>query len=172
MAPHASRSWFVALGAAVAVVIVAIGGVRADDEPLMGDPAVAATLEKAKLQYEVTEEGDFKLLYQLDGGRTQTAYVNSKLREFGSMKLREVWSIAVNSATELDAKTTSRLLVENSENELGGWRMTSGEKNSRIAYYCVPVDFDCDAATLAKVLEFVVKTADRKEQELTQGDMF
>lgn len=137
-----------------------------------GDKRVAAALDAAELKYEVTPEGDFKLLYQLDDDRTQILYVNSNTEKLGTIEIREVWSIAMNSEEELDAETAGDLLTESGKVKIGGWRVSVGDDENQIVYFSAQVDADADTQSLAQVILAVVQTADAKEQELTEDDEY
>src|SRR5207342_782892 len=56
------------------------------------DKIVKAQLDSKSLKYEVDKDGDFKVVYQTTGGRTQLAYVRSTTNSYGSLKIREIWS--------------------------------------------------------------------------------
>ena len=63
------------------------------------DPAIATQLKKLGYEYEVDDDGDYKLTFSLDGDRSQLAFVLSQTESFGQFRIREVWAPAYRSPT-------------------------------------------------------------------------
>ena len=165
----------IALTAATAAALVA-GGATAEAQvgrKKAGDKRVAAALDKAGLKYEMTESGDFKLLYELDDDRTQVVIIGSKTEKLGDLEIREVWSIAQQSDGEFDGETANALLVDNGNRKVGAWQVAVEEETDQhTAIFSAQVDAAAEADALAQVIVAVVQTADEMENELTEEDEF
>lgn len=122
-------------------------------------------LDKAKIKYQVDDQGDFKITYDLGNGRTQLAYVRSGASDFGALKLREVLSIGYASPNEqIPNDVANRLLEHNAQTKLGAWT-----KQGRLAVFVSKIPADADARKLADAVELTAVLADALEQELAPG---
>ena len=135
--------------------------------PLLGaarepDRALQKQLDKAKLKFQVDDDGDFKITIDLGNGRTQLVYVRSVTHDFGSLKVREVLSIGAASAeAELTADLSKRLMRENADTKLGAW-----SAQGRYAIYVCKIAADAPARALADAIELTATVADRLERDL------
>lgn len=164
-----------AFTAAAVAALLAGGGVAQAQvgKKKTGDKRVAAALDQAELKYEVTDRGDFKLLYELDDDRTQVVIIGSKTEKLGDLEIREVWSIAQQSDGEFDGETANALLVDNGNRKVGAWQVAVEEETDQhTAIFSAQVDAAADSAALAQVIVAVVQTADEMENELTEEDEF
>jgi len=132
------------------------------------DPAIARLLDKLEYKYEVDDDGDYKLAFDMDNGRSQLAFVISAMESFGEMKVREVWAPAYRaSAGEFPVAVANRLLEDSNESKLGGW-----VKQGDTAVFVVKLAADATQSQLDDALDFVLRTADQMELELTGKDEF
>ena len=128
-----------------------------------GDRNLQKLLDKAKLKYQVDDDGDYKLTIDLGGGRSQLVYVRSVTHDFGTLKVREVLSIGASSKeAELSADLNKRLMRENADTKLGAW-----SAQGRYAIYVCKIAADADARSLADAIELTATVADRLEKDLT-----
>ena len=134
------------------------------------DARVEAALKEAKLAYGM-DGGDFRLRYDLDGGRSQLVWVASGTTKLDQLEIRDVWSVAYRSKGEVPADMAIRLLKENARMILGGWQVNQG-KDEYLIVFSAPVNATADASTLAEVIEVVTLSADRIEKELTGKDEY
>ena len=122
-------------------------------------------LDKARLKYQVDDQGDFKVTYDLGNGRSQLAYVRSGSSDFGSLKIREILSIGYASPSEkIPADVANRLLEHNAQTKLGAW-----SRQGRLAVFVSKIPADADARKLADAIELTAVLADALEQELMPG---
>ena len=122
-------------------------------------------LDKARLKYQVDDQGDFKVTYDLGNGRSQLAYVRSGSSDFGSLKIREVLSIGYASPSEkIPVDVANRLLEHNAQTKLGAW-----SRQGRLAVFVSKIPADADAKKLADAIELTAVLADALEQELMSG---
>ena len=132
------------------------------------DPAVAKALDALGYPYEVDEDGDYKMVFDVEEGRTQLVFVRSAVEDYGSHRIREVWSPGYNAPTaEFSAEVANRLLEDAQNAKLGGW-----VKQQKLAMFVVKIDADAAGPALADAIEAATHTADEMEQELTGQDEY
>jgi hypothetical protein len=134
------------------------------------DPRVEAALEAAKLTY-IVDEGDFRLKYDVDGGRSQLVWVASGTGKLDQLEIRDVWSIASRGKGEPPPELAAYLLKENARMILGAWQVNQNAEEYLVVF-SAPVVATADAVTLQEVIEVVMLSADRIEKELTGRDEF
>jgi hypothetical protein len=144
------------------------GAALAADAPAP-DAKLAAAMEAADLQYDVDEDGDLKLVFELDNKRTQLALVRNKVESYGDQRIREVWAPGYKATTgkSFPADVANRLLVDSMDSKLGGWAMQDG-----IALFVIRIPADASPAVLRDAIEAAADTADKMEAELTGKDDF
>jgi hypothetical protein len=129
------------------------------------DPAVKAHLEKLGYQYELTEQGDYKVVFEYEDKRTQLVFIGSSVETYGEHRIREVWAPAYKSAQPaLPADIANRLLEASEDLKMGAW-----SKVDEYAVFVVKLNADADAKALDDALEVAGVTADDMEAELTPG---
>jgi len=137
-----------------------------------GDARVRVLLDQLGYKYELTVDGDFKLIpIKTEDGRSQLVYVNSNTQQYGTLEIREVVSPAYLSSGPLSSAVANRLLRENSEVKFGAWRVelhNNGQKY--LALFAVQIAANADAETLRLAIKSVLLVADRMEKELTGTD--
>jgi hypothetical protein len=152
--------------------MAAAGVASAEDDTTSssGDPRVAAALKTAGLGYSI-DEGDFRLEYDVDKDRTQRVWVASETARIDQLEVRDVWSVAARGKGEVPADLARMLLKENVRMILGAWQVNQSE-DEYLAVFLAQVDAVADAATLQKVVEVVMFSADRIEKQLSDQDAF
>jgi hypothetical protein len=136
----------------------------------VADPRVAADLKAAGLASSI-DGGDYRLKYDLDGGRSQLVWVASSTATLDKLEIRDVWSVAYRAKGQLPQDMALRLLTENARMILGAWQVNQG-KDEYLVVFSAPVSATADASTLEEVIEVVTLSADRIEKELTGKDEF
>lgn len=142
---------------------------KADETVRSADPVVARQLDGLGYKYTVDDDGDYKLTFELDNGRSQLAYVLSPVEAFGEFKVREVWAPAYRApdGDQFPAAVANRLLEDSHSSKLGGW-----VKQGNMAVFVVKVDADATADQLDDAIDFVLRSADEMEKDLTGKDEF
>ncbi|HEL5008048.1 TPA: hypothetical protein UOA91_004315, partial [Stenotrophomonas maltophilia] len=79
------------------------------------DKAVARHLDKLGYTYEVDEDGDYRMVFDVEGGRTQMVYVRSSVEDFGTHNIREIWSPAYSAKTKQFPVAVANRLLEDSQ---------------------------------------------------------
>lgn len=135
-----------------------------------GDPRVKRILDALEFKYSIDQDGDFKLILEFEGGRSQVAYINSTTQTIGDFEIREIWSVAYVSKGFLDIDTANTLLMKNFEMKIGSWRLIPAGNNTFLVAFCVQIAADCDPTAFSRTLGIVLQVADDMEEKLTGGD--
>lgn len=129
------------------------------------DPLIARQLDSLDYRYELDEDGDYKLTFEVDDKRSQLAYILSATETFGNLQVREIWSPAYRaSSAQFPADVANRLLEDSQSSKLGAW-----VKQGNMAVFVVKIAADAAAEELDDALDFVLRSADKMEAALTQG---
>jgi len=163
-----------ALAVALVSLSVSMPGFAADtttstrETDRSADPSIAKQLDGLEYKYEVDDDGDYKLAFNMDNGRSQLAFVISAVESFGEMKVREVWAPAYRAINgEFPVDVANRLLEDSQSSKLGGW-----VKHGDTAVFVVKLAADASSSQLDDAIDFVLRTADQMELELTGKDEF
>ena len=149
------------IAAALLLAVTATGAHAA--EP---DKAVGRALDTLDYTYEVDEDGDYKMVFDMDDGRSQLAFVRSTVEEFGKHTIREIWSPAYNApGKQFPAAVANRLLEDSQDAKMGAW-----VKQDQLAMFVVKVDANATPEALSDAIDAAVRTADAMELELTEQD--
>jgi hypothetical protein len=131
------------------------------------DPSVERLLEQLEYEYEVDEDGDYKLVFEMDGKekRSQLVFVRSAVESFGAHRVREVWSPGYQAEGDvLPVQVANRLLEATQDNKLGAWA-----KQGAYAVFVVKLPADAGAEALDDAIDAAIRSADEMEAELTPG---
>jgi hypothetical protein len=129
------------------------------------DNVIKAQLDSKGIKYEIDKDGDFKVVYDLGGGRSQLAWVRSTVNTYGSLKIREIWSPGYKSdSNDFPVLIANTLLDKNHEMKLGAW-----EAQDNMAMFVTKIPADANADQLIDALELTVNSADAVEKEIS-GD--
>ncbi len=151
--------------------ILALLGVSPTRAESNADPRVKKILDEIGVGYEINDDGDYKLILEMENGRSQLCYINSSVEEYKTMQIREVWSPAYKSSCPFSAAVANQLLEDSYQKKLGAWGVwKSASTNSYIAVFAAKLPADCDGPTLASAILGVVTAADNMEQQLTGKD--
>lgn len=132
------------------------------------DPSVGKLLDSLGYTYEVDDDGDYRLLFDVDEGRTQLAFVRSSVESYGSHRIREIWSPGYKSpGPQFPALVANRLLEDSNDSKLGSW-----VKQGDTAMFVVKFDADANAEVLGDAIDAAIKSADAMELELTAQDEY
>ncbi|MGL6223134.1 MAG: hypothetical protein ACRC6L_06075 [Steroidobacteraceae bacterium] len=135
-----------------------------------GDARVVAALKAAGLPYTL-DEGDFVLEYAVDQERSQRVWIASETASIDQLEIRDVWSVAARGQGEVPAELARKLLAENVRMILGAWQVNQ-TPDEYLVVYSAQVAAAADAATLQKVIEVVMFSAERIEKQLSDKDVF
>jgi hypothetical protein len=163
-----------AVTAALCLVSCTSVALAAEPTPVAGtarlDTRVASALESAGLAY-ADDDGDFRLIYQVGGGRSQAVWVASSTARITRLEYRDVWSLAYRGDGQVPLEMARRLLTENARMVLGAWQVNQAQ-DRYLVVFLAQLPADADAASLQEVVEAVALSTDRMEKELTSADEF
>ncbi|KFN43110.1 serine/threonine-protein kinase [Arenimonas oryziterrae] len=127
------------------------------------DPVVKAELDSLGVSYEIDEDGDFKILQRMDDGRTQQNWVRTPVEEYGTLRVREIWSVGYRAeGEEIPQDIALQLLRDTHDKTLGGWTSQTGT-----AVFVVKIPADASADQLKDAIDAASSTADAMELVLT-----
>ncbi|WJI24189.1 hypothetical protein RHP47_00485 [Thermosynechococcus sp. QKsg1] len=136
------------------------------------DVRVSRILDRLGIRYQVDEDGDYRVVFELSNGRTQQAFIDSKTQQLGSYEIRDVWSVGYSCEGFLDQEIANYLLIENANKKIGAWELRPLADNRYIAVFCTKVAADCDPEALYTSIRVVLEVADELEKVLEAGDRF
>ena len=79
------------LACACLFAFASLGAHGAGQAASKADPSIAPLLEELGYEYELDEDGDYKMVMALDGGRTQMVFIRSGVETYGRHRVREKW---------------------------------------------------------------------------------
>ena len=137
------------------------------------DYRVRSALDNAGLKYTITDNGNFKILFDMGNGRTQVVIVNSKTYEFGGAEIREIFSVAaiVSSKSAFTHNNLFKLLELNETYKIGAWQIHGGE-SPYILQFAIRAGANTSSSILADLIKLAARTADDMEQRLTDEDKY
>lgn len=140
------------------------------DDEVNYDVRVKEALEEADLKYNIVDNGNFHLVFELEGGRTQLVIIKSKTFEYGNMEIREIISIAAKADNKKFFKRDMLfdILERNEQYVLGAWQIDGGEAPYFLEF-SVKLSANSNPKVLNSALILAAKIADEVENELS-GD--
>lgn len=138
--------------------ILAISAARA------ADTSIEARLKAGNIQYDVDDDGDYKITYSYeDEGRTQLVYVSGTLETISDMNIIEIFAPAGKvDADHIDGAMALKLLGESQMKKFGSW-----ELSGNTLLYVIKLPESVNAATLEAAIKIAADVADTKEIELS-----
>lgn len=133
------------------------------------DQRVRRILEAEGIKYEIDGDGDFKVLFALDNGRSQVGFINSNTETFIGVEVREVWSVGLMGEGQLSAEVANSLLSRNHTYKLGGWEIVQ-RQGEVIAIFKICISADAPPTELLGCLIMSLKIADAVEKEYLGSD--
>lgn len=131
------------------------------------DPQLKRQFDELKYEYEIDEDGDYKLVFAVDDKdkRSQIVFVRSPVETFGGHRVREVWSPGYKSPSpDFPAQVANRLLEASQESKLGAW-----VKQDDYAVFVVKISASATTGELDDAITAAMLSADEMEAELTPG---
>jgi hypothetical protein len=133
------------------------------------DPRLKKALDKTGLKYTETDDGDFKLLFEVNDGRSQFVWAESNTETIGQFEVREVWAAGWKNSSRMDSEDMARLLKENSSTKIGAWEMLF-EDGTYYAVFTAKIPAVLPADELETILRWVAAKADKLEDDLMDSD--
>lgn len=130
------------------------------------DPLVAKMLDAKKTPYKIDEDGDYRILVNVEDGRSQVVWVRSIVHETDFQKIREIWTYGLRSEERrIPVHIANQLLSHSFSLKLGAWVRDGGD-----AIFVIKLDANADADTLDEAIDLAAYTGDEMEQKLGSGD--
>ncbi|MDG2991347.1 hypothetical protein L3556_10455 [Candidatus Synechococcus calcipolaris G9] len=139
---------------------------------VQSDPRVSKILDSLKIKYDVDDDGDYRAVFELEDGRSQLAFIDSRTSQLGAFEIRDVWSIGYSSEEPLDKDLANYLLLQNANLKIGAWELRHVSTNKFLTVFCTKVAADCESEALYASLVVVLNAADGLEKNLDIGDYF
>ncbi|WNZ27113.1 hypothetical protein HJG54_29830 [Leptolyngbya sp. NK1-12] len=136
------------------------------------DPRVGRALSQLEVRYEITSNGDYKVIFDLGNGRSQVGFITSRTFEFAESELREVYSIGLRSFGPFNVNVANALLEYNEQLKIGAWGVVKDAQDNYLAIFTAKVAANLSGQDLMSVIAAVLKSADEVERELGIGDVF
>lgn len=132
------------------------------------DARIGRQLKALGYEYDVDQDGDYKMTFSLDNERSQLVYVISRIETFGKHRVREIWSPAYRAKGDtFPAIVANRLLEDSQASKMGGW-----VKQDDMALFVVKIAANASDAQLDDAVDYAMRVADEMEAELTTQDEF
>jgi hypothetical protein len=131
---------------------------------------VAEQLDRLGLHYELTESNNYSVTYDLDGGRSQVAYVTADTETYKGVEIRELWSRAGTFDELPSADTMEKLLEDTGTEKIGSWALEKSSEDGYILYFSIRVPVSLEDSQMGALLQLAADVADQKESELFQTD--
>lgn len=136
------------------------------------DIRIAKALNQDKTEYEVANDGMYKVVFKTTGKRTQSALIDSQTVKIFGLEMRLVFSFAQIGGNFPAPAVSQFLLEENLENFPNIWAIQKDKDGKFSITNLVYVPADSDGKTLSIALSNVMIAADKLEERLTKTDKF
>ena len=135
------------------------------------DSRIKSKLIALGIKYEITDKGNFKVIFNMGNNRTQMVLINSNTYEYGGMEIREITSIAAitDDKTAFTQNTLFTLLERNHTYKLGAWQIDGGQ-SPYILQYGLRISANATQSVLDELIRLAAKVADEMEHQLTDDD--
>ena len=134
-----------------------------------GDYRVRKALHSAEVDFTVDKDNDFRVVWNVGGGRTHQTFINSQTEKFtNNSELRWVWALGYKGKP-LPRDTLAEVLRYNAERKIGAWGLfeKAGDWYLR---YTLSLPADASGEELKQASQWVAATADEWEKKLMGTD--
>lgn len=132
------------------------------------DARVKQALDAEDWNYEIDEDGDFKLVVGFSNeDRSQLVYVISNTLENQGMEIREIWSPVYTSASSTIPDDVAQWALRASWNQVVGSLAVSGDGT---VYFVAKIDANASPGILSKTIRVAAASGDELEKEKSPGD--
>jgi hypothetical protein len=137
------------------------------------DTRVGAALDEAEVVYDVNDNGNYVVSYEINGNpeRSHSVYVVSVTDEYEGIEIRELWGMGAVLDDYPDYDMLASLLEYNAGIKIGSWGMEYGE-NEIYLFYMVKVPAALSGKELANLIYFVAEVCDEFEEEYVGDDIY
>ncbi|MCA1950120.1 MAG: hypothetical protein LDL24_06095 [Treponema sp.] len=150
-------------------IVTAAGALLAQSNK-QPDQRVAAMLKTMKVDYTITDNGNFEIEYELASGRTQYVYIMSETQKYRGMEVREVWSNAGVLDEDPEVDLLYELMQESGSNKIGAWALEENDEGI-LLYYSIKIPVSHTVEDLLQFIAFAAEVADTCENDLFEDDV-
>jgi hypothetical protein len=158
---------------AIATASLVLGAFQAAQAAEQEDGRVRAALDKAGVEFQVTDDKTFKVIVKLKDGRTQVVLIDSETSKIDgtTMEFREVYALAHKVEGNLPAKLSNKMMKQSHDKKIGAWELIQANGNS-LAVFTAKVDAELNDINLVRIINSVGLVADTMEQEVSGKDEY
>jgi hypothetical protein len=137
------------------------------------DNRIKTKLDALGIKYSITEQGAFKVIFEMGKNRTQLVVIKSNTHEYGGMEIREISSVAAGCQirSEFSQENLFYLLEKNETYKLGAWQIHGGSAPFLLEY-SLRISANAAQSVLDDLIRLAAKVADDMEQALTDEDKY
>ncbi|MFN3951146.1 MAG: hypothetical protein ACK4KT_01950 [Thermaurantimonas sp.] len=137
------------------------------------DVRLEQSLNALGLKYTFDEsQKTYKLLFNLDNGRSQIIFVNANVYELNSgFKIREIFSpvAKLENKSDFSHRMLFTILEKNYEYKIGNWQIFGGDP-PYLLLFSIKVPPDISNNFLRELLIIAARRSDEMEKDLTGTD--
>lgn len=132
-----------------------------------GNPAIERLLREQKLNFEVDDDGDYKMLFETGEGRSQLVFVRSEFQCYKDYQTIHVFSVAYVGG--LTKPMMADLLTR--QHKVGAWVVERPNETGKFAVlFVAQLPADIKATDFESCIRVVADTADALEREWSDVD--
>lgn len=137
------------------------------------DDRIKKQLDRMELNYDIISTGDFKLLFELDSGRTQIVFISTSTNAYQDVEIREISSpvILVKDKSELTKDQLWMLLDQSFQSILGAWQLEPYKEGWGI-HFAVKIPAVIPDIRMNMYLSLVARRADDMEKVFSKEDVY
>lgn len=135
------------------------------------DRRVKNHLDALDLKYSMTDNGNYKVVFDMGEGRTQLVVIYSNTYDYNGMEIREITSTAMSTTDKkgFTQPTLFDLLERNQTYKIGAWQINGGTAPF-ILEFGIRMSANSSQSAFDELIRLAARMADELEQELTSGD--
>ena len=134
---------------------------KAEDRAL-----IEALLKKQDLKYTIDDEGDVKLMFELDENRSQVIWIESEIRELDGVRILKIYSAAYRG---LVTKPMAMELLTDAY-KIGHWGVSKSDKGLHNVLFIAEVPTCLSPKDFEVCCRIVATTADLLERRWSDSD--
>ncbi len=131
------------------------------------DKSVARHLDKLGYTYEVDEDGDYRMVFDVEGDRTRWSTCARRWKTSAATTSRDLVTGLQRQDQAVPGGRGQPPAGRSQDAKMGGW-----VKQGHTAMFVVKIDADATADQLSDAIDAAIRTADAMELELTKKDEF
>jgi hypothetical protein len=158
---------------AIATASIVLGALQPANAAEQEDGRVRAALEKAGVEFTVTDDKTFKVIVKLKNGRTQVVLIDSNTSKINgtNMEFREVYALAHKVQGNLPEELSNKMMKQSHDKKIGAWELIDGT-GTALAVFTAKVDSNLNDKNLVKIINSVGLVADAMEEDISSKDEY